>query len=121
MQFSAKVRYVSYSPFKLRPLADAVRGKPARYAIHWLNTSALKRAVPVKKLIESAVANAKHLQAVAMDDLRIKDLRVDQGRIQRYYKPGAMGRANVQRRRFSHVSVVLESVDKKEAKRGTKG
>lgn len=121
MQFSAKVRYLAYSPYKLRPITDAIRGKTARYAIQWLNTSALQRAVPVKKMIESAVANAKNLQDVALDALRIKDLRVDQGRIQRYYKPGAMGRANVQRKRFSHMSVVLESVDKKEAKRGTKG
>lgn len=45
MQFSAKVKYIGYSPFKLRPLADVVRGKTARYAIQWLNTSALKRAV----------------------------------------------------------------------------
>ena len=121
MQFSAKLRYLANSPYKMRPIADAVRGKTARYAIQWLNTSALKRADSLRKLIESAVANAKDLQDVALDSLRIKDLRVDQGRIQRYYKPGAMGRANVQRKRFSHMSVVLESVDKKEAKRGTKG
>lgn len=121
MQFGAKVRYVGYSPFKLRPIADAIRGKTARYAIQWLRTSALKRAVPLKKLIESAVANAKHLQDVALDVLRIKDLRVDHGRMQRYYKPGAMGRANIQRKRFSHISVLLESIDKKEVERGTKG
>lgn len=121
MQFSAKVRYISYSPFKLRPLADVVRGKTARYAIQWLNTSSLKRAVPMKKLIESAVANAKNLQDVELDALRVKELRVDQGRTQRYFKPGAMGRANIQRRRFSHISVVLEPIDKKEAERGTKG
>ncbi len=121
MQFSAKVRYLRYSPYKLRPLVDAIRSKSVTYALQWLATSSLKRAVPVKKMLESAVANAKHLQDVSPDKLRIKDMRVDQGRIQRYYKPGAMGRSNIQRKRFSHMSVVLESIDKKEAKRGTKG
>ena len=40
--------------------------------------------------------------------LMIKDIRVDQGPIFRYFKPGAMGRANIQRKRFSHMSVILE-------------
>ena len=115
MQFSAKVRYIRYSPNKLRPLVDVIRGKHVKYAIQWLNTSSLMRAVPIKKMIESAAANAKSLQDVDLENLRIKDIRVDQGRIQRYYKPGAMGRSNVQRKRFSHMLVVLESVEKKEA------
>ena len=114
MQFSAKSRYIRCSPYKLRPLADVVRGKSAKQALDWLATCALKRAVPVRKMIESAVANAKQLQDVNIDQLAVQEIRIDQGPIHRYYKPGAMGRANVVRKRLSHMSVVLEPVGKKE-------
>lgn len=109
MQYTAKARFVSYSPYKLRPLADVIRGKRADYALGWLSTYASQRTRPIKKMLQSAIANAKNRSDVSLQDLVIKELRVDQGPIFRYYKPGAMGRANVQRRRFSHISVVLEN------------
>ena len=109
MQFKAKAREISISPYKLRPFVDVVRGKNALYALHWLTTQALKRVQPIQKLIESAVANAKSLEGIERENLWIKDIRVDQGRIFRYFKPGSMGKAAPQRRRFSHISVVLES------------
>jgi len=107
MQFSAKLRYVRFSPYKLRPLADVVRGKDVQFAIDWLSTYAIKRARPLKKMIQSAVANAYNLKDMQAENLVIADLRVDEGPMYRYYKPGAMGRATVLRKRFSHVSVVL--------------
>jgi large subunit ribosomal protein L22 len=114
MQFTAKARYIHFSPYKLRPIVDVVRGKDAQYALHWLATCAVRRVEPITKMIESAVANAKHSSA-ALDanNLTIKDIRVDQGPILRYFKPGAMGRANIQRKRFSHMSVILEAKQKK--------
>lgn len=121
MQFNAKTRYIRYSPFKLRPLADVVRGKSVDYALNWLATASLKRATPLKKIIESASANAKQLQNIERNNLVIKEIRVDHGPSYRYYKPGAMGRANVQKKRFSHVSVILEpKANKKEVSRGSK-
>ena len=59
--------------------------------------------------------NAKHLT--------VKEIRIDQGPIFRYFKPGAQGRAMPQRKRLSHISIIMESKDlvKKEAARGTKG
>ena len=113
-QFVAKTKYVHFSPYKLRPLVNAIRGKDAVYALNVLKTAAFKRAVPVRKMIESAVANAKYLRNVDADKLIIKDLRVDQGPIFRYYKPGAMGRSNIQRKRLSHMRVVLESIEDRE-------
>jgi len=115
MRFSAKSKYVRFSPFKLRPLADVIRGKGVRYALRVLAGHKVKRTVPMKKVIESAAANAKSLANVDVDQLVIKDLRVDQGPAVRYFKPGAMGRSNVYKRRFSHISVVLEQIGKKEA------
>lgn len=112
MQFIAKSRFIRYSPFKLRPLADVVRGKSVHYALAWLSTSALNKATPLRKIIESAAANARYLKQYQNEDLKIKEIRVDQGPIFRYFKPGAMGRANVQRKRLSHLSIVLESAAK---------
>ena len=114
MQFIAKARYIRYSPYKLRILADEVRGKNAQYALAFLTTCALKKALPVKKLVASAVANAKDLQSIEANKLMIREIRIDQGPTYRYYKPGAMGRANAQKKRFSHLSIIVESVDKKE-------
>ncbi len=114
MRFIAKVRGIRYSPLKLRPLADVVRGKNVLYALQWLATYSVKRAKLLKKLIESAAANAKSLQNIEPIGLIIKEIRIDQGAIHRYYKPGAMGRSNVLRKRFSHASVILESIEKKE-------
>lgn len=110
MQVSAKARYIRYSPYKLRPLADVVRGKNVEYALQWLETSGLKRSVPVTKIIESAAANAKQLHSIDKEQLIVKEIRVDQGPMYRYFKPGAMGRANIYRRRFSHMIVIVEPV-----------
>lgn len=109
MQITAKAKYIRLSPYKIRPLADVVRGKTALYALNWLATCSVKKAVPLKKLIESAVANAKHNNNVEINALLVKDIRIDQGPIIRYFKPGAMGRANIYRKRLSHMSVILES------------
>jgi large subunit ribosomal protein L22 len=108
MQFVAKAKRLPFSPYKLRPLADIVRGKDVDYALGWLSTHQTKRVAPVKKLIESAVANAKNLKSIESSDLCIKEIKVDEGKIFRYFKPGAMGRAAPQKRRFSHISVILE-------------
>jgi large subunit ribosomal protein L22 len=111
MQFKAKAKFIHYSPYKLRPLADVIRGKNVQYALHWLATQQTRRVSPLKKIIESVAANAKSLQDANPSTLRIKDLRVDEGPMFKYFKPGAMGRAVVLRKRFSHLSVILEKIN----------
>lgn len=113
MQFSAKARYIRYSPGKLRLLVDAIRGKNVDYVLNILKTIPIEKALPVRKLVESAAANAKSLKNIEAADLVLKEIRVDRGPVFRYYKPGAMGRAAVQRRRLSHITVMLESVESK--------
>lgn len=115
MQFVAKARYVSYSPYKLRPLADVIRGKNASYAINWLMAYRNQRSEVVRKLLESALANAKNLKNVDSQELLVKEICIDQGPIHRYFKPGAQGRAMPQRRRLCHMSIVLESLGKEKA------
>ena len=111
MQFVAKARYLRFSPYKIRPIVDVIRGKNVQYALNWLSTYAAKKAMPVIKVVASAAANAKQLQNLDAAHLVIKDIRVDQGPIVRYFKPGAMGRANIQRKRMSHMSVIVEPIN----------
>ncbi len=111
MRFIAKARFVRISPYKLRTLASAIRGKGAIYALNVLKTAALRKAVPMQKMLESAIANAKDRGNVSASQLIVKEIRVDQGPMFRYYKPGAQGRSMPQRKRLSHLSVILESVD----------
>jgi large subunit ribosomal protein L22 len=113
MRFSAKVLFLPISPFKLRPFIDVVRGKSVEQAIRWLSTLTVKRSIPIKKMIESAAANAKNLNNIDKADLKISDIRIDHGPMYKYFKPGAMGRSNVYRKRFSHASVIVEPFAKK--------
>ncbi|MGA9530634.1 MAG: 50S ribosomal protein L22 [Candidatus Babeliales bacterium] len=111
MVFKAVARWVKVSPYKLRRFADVVRGKNVDEALHWLDQKAfgIRRTEPLRKTIVSAAANAKHLKGLDAEGLFIKELRVDQGPIFKYYKPGAMGRGNVYRKRLSHIEVIVES------------
>lgn len=101
---------VRISPLKLRVYADSVRGQNLARAVHWLEAQAVKRAVPIAKTLVSAYHNA--LQADSsitnMSQLRIKEIRVDQGATIRYFKPSAQGRISPQRKRLSHISVIVE-------------
>jgi len=108
-RYKAIAKFVRFSPYKLRPIVAVVRGKKVQSALDWLSTYAGKRVLPIKKVIESAVANAKILDSKQAEDLVVKDIRVDEGPMHRYFKPGAMGRAQVQRRRTSHIRVILEN------------
>jgi len=109
MQFTATARYVWYSPYKLRPLADVIRGKDVTYALDWLTIYRNQRVMPIKKVVESALANAINNGNAEKSSLKIKEIRVDQGPTRSYFKPGAMGRAMPQTSRSSHITVTLET------------
>ena len=115
MQFRAVGKFLRYSPYKLRPLADVIRGKRVAYALDWLSTCALMRAEPIKKVLASAAANAKHASGHETKELIIKDIRIDEGPRHRYFRPGAMGRSNPYMKRLSHVQVIVEPVTAKGA------
>jgi len=108
--FVAKAFHVRMSPYKLRSLADVVRGKNVSYALHWLATHPVRRATPVRKVIESAAGNAKDLEGISPEQLIVKEIKVDEGPTVRYFRPGAMGRANVQKKRLSHISVIVKTI-----------
>lgn len=114
MQFVASARYIRLSPYKMRPLVDVIRGQSVQQALGWLNTYQSKRALPIEKMIRSAAANAQHLNNMKPADLIVREIIVDEGPMFRYFKPGAMGRSNIYRKRSCHMKVTLESIKEKD-------
>ena len=112
MEYKAIAKNLRFSPYKLRPIVDVIRGKNAQNAINWLSTykESGKRVLPIRKVLESAVANAKSLDNHSAEELIVKEIRVDEGPTHRYHKPGAMGRAQIQRRRPCHIQVIVENL-----------
>lgn len=115
MQITAKSKNVRISPYKLRPIIDVIRGKTVADSRAYLSSYAIQRVKPIIKVLDSAYANARNLdaQAPAEDGFKIKSIFVDQGVIIRYAKPGARGSAAPQRKRLSMITVVLEKLEKK--------
>ncbi len=111
MQFKAIARYVKYSPYKLRRIVDVVRGKNVQYALDWLSVYPADKGTPIRKVIQSAAANAKNLSQIAPGDLKVAEIKVDGGPFHKYFKPSAMGRSLIQRKRLSHIVVVLEQIN----------
>ena len=108
MQAKAKARFVRVSPQRVRWLMNEVRGKKAGEAIQFLSFSPQKGARMLKKLIDSAVANAEAQSGVDVDTLFIKRIFADEGPILKRFRPRAMGRASRIRRRTSHLTVILD-------------
>ena len=106
----AKSKYIRVSPYKLRLLVDVIRGKAVDKAVNWLKTCSMKRSQPIIKALLSAYSNAKnkHSDVSSMEGLIIKEIKVDQGPVVTYFKPGAMGRASLQRKRMCHLEIVLD-------------
>jgi large subunit ribosomal protein L22 len=115
MESKAHLRFLRMSPRKVSTVAALVRGKPVEQALNILRFTRRAAAVPVAKLIKSAVANATDLSKgqVDVDRLVVKTISVDQGPTQRRYMPRAMGRASRINKKTSHVHVVLEEAARK--------
>jgi len=112
---TAYLKQYRQSPRKVRLVADFVRGKNAKKAIAGVS-HLTKRSSPVlKKLIESALSNAKN-KGLNEDNLFIKEIRVDSGVTLHRYHRASRGRATPIRKRASHIKVVLEERDLKSVK-----
>ncbi len=94
------------SPRKVRVVADMVRGKKVEEALITLSFVSKRSALPLQKLIASALANAKNLE-IPLEDLVIKEISVNGGKILYRRLPMSRGRAFILRKRTSHVDVVL--------------
>ncbi|OIO20425.1 MAG: 50S ribosomal protein L22 [Candidatus Magasanikbacteria bacterium CG1_02_32_51] len=107
VQTKAQLRFLRMSPQKVRLVAGLVRGMKVKNALDQLQFNSKQAALPVKKLIESAVANAIHNDQVKVDTLKIETIFVNEGSVLHRWMPRAMGRATPLRKRSSHVTVIL--------------
>lgn len=108
MESRAKAKYVRMSPQKARLVADLIRGKPVAEAMQILNFTHTKPARLIKKVVESAVANADQTAMIDVDSLYVKRICIDQGPQLKRIKPRAQGRAYRILHRLAHISVVLD-------------
>jgi len=110
MEVKASARFVKVSPRKARVVANLVRGMDVGVALTTLTFAEKGAARPIKKLLESAIANAKQADsAVDVDALFIASLQVDMGPggNSRRWRPRAMGRATRITKGSSHIKMVL--------------
>lgn len=108
MEVTAKLRYARVGTQKARLVADSIRGKDVNEALRILTYMPKKTAVFMKKLLESAVANAEHKQVIDVDNLYVKTVTVDQGPYMKRFQPRAQGRAFEVKKKMSHINLVLD-------------
>lgn len=112
----AKLRFLRMSPRKVRLIADMIRGKMAKKAIEVLSLLPKRAALPVLKLLNSAIANAKHNFSIESENLRVEKIIVDGGPVLKRSKPRARGRATPIRKRTSHITLSLKAIERNMAK-----
>ena len=110
MEAKAKARFVRVSPRKARRVVDLIRGKPVGEARRVLQFSNLGAAVPVRKVLDSAIANAEQNPGIVADNLVVARTFVDEGPTLNRWRPRALGRATRIRKRTSHITVIVENV-----------
>lgn len=109
MESRATLKFARVSAQKARLVADLVRGKPVSEAIRTLSFLPRKSAPLIRKLVESAVANAEHLHEADVDALFVSRILVDSGPTLRRFRPRAQGRATKVLKKTSHITVELAS------------
>lgn len=107
MEVAAKLRYSRISPQKARLVADQVRGQPVERALQTLEYSPKKAAQIIRKLLDSAIANAEHNEGADIDELKVTRIFVDEGPMMKRIRPRAKGRANRILKRTSHITVTV--------------
>jgi large subunit ribosomal protein L22 len=105
VEVAAKLRGAKLSAQKARLVADQVRGKPVEAALDILAFSPKKGAALIKKVLESAIANAEHNEGADVDELRVSTIFVDEGITMKRIKPRAKGRADRIFKRSCHITV----------------
>lgn len=107
MQAIAQMKYARISAQKARLVADQVRGMPVGSALQLLTFSNKRAALLVKKVLESAIANAEHNEGADVDELLISSIYVDEGPTLKRMHARAKGRGNRIMKRTSHITVAV--------------
>ena len=107
MKVSAVLRGVHLSPQKARLMADLIRGKKVDNALNILNFTPKKGAEVIKKVVESAIANAEHNEGADIDELKVISIYVDKGIVLKRIRARAKGRAGRIIKPTSHITVTV--------------
>ena len=105
MEVAAKLKGARLSAQKARLVADQIRGKSVESALEVLQFSGKKGADIIKKVLESAIANAEHNDGADVDELKVSTIFVDEGMTMKRIKPRAKGRADRIFKRSCHITV----------------
>lgn len=107
MEVAARLKGAKLSAQKARLVADQVRGKPVGEALDVLSFSTKKGAQIVRKLLESAIANAEHNEGADVDELSISTIFVDEGTTMKRIRPRAKGSADQILKRSCHITLAV--------------
>lgn len=105
MTATARLKGARISAQKARLVADQVRGKPVEEALNILTFSPKKAAGLIKKVLDSAIANAEHNEGADVDELKVASIFVDEGVTLKRIRPRAKGRADRIMKRSCHITV----------------
>jgi large subunit ribosomal protein L22 len=107
MQVSAVLRNAGASPQKTRLVADVIRGMSVEKAIEQLTFIPKKAAKLIKKLLESAIANAEHNEGADIDELKVATIKVDEAASLKRFQARAKGRGNRILKRRCHITIMV--------------
>lgn len=107
MEVAAKLRHARISPQKARLVADLIRGINVDKALETLQYTNKKAAGLIKKLLESAIANAEHNNGLDIDELKVSRIFVDEGPTLKRFRARAKGRGNRILKRTSHITICV--------------
>ena len=105
MEVAARLKGARISAQKARLVADQVRGMPVEEALSLLEFSPKKAAHIVKKVLDSAIANAENNEGADVDELKVSSIFVDEGMTMKRLRPRAKGRADRILKRSCHITV----------------
>ena len=110
MEVSATLKQAHISAQKARLVADQVRGLPVEKALNLLMFSPKKAAVMVRKVLESAIANAEHNEGADIDELKVSSIFVNEATTMKRFRARAKGRGTRILKRNSHITVTVGDV-----------
>ena len=107
MEVKAEAKYIRISPRKVRLVVNAIRGLTPQKALTYLKFVNKSGAVPISKVIKSAMANAQNNFGLKPEDLKFKKIRVESGPTLKRWQAVSRGRAHSIMKRTSHIKVIL--------------
>jgi large subunit ribosomal protein L22 len=112
MEVAARLKGAQISAQKVRLIADQVRGLRVEEALGLLEFSTKKAAHIVKKVLDSAIANAENNEGADVDELKVSSIFVDEGMTMKRLRPRAKGRADRILKRSCHITIKVADSDR---------